>query len=331
MYMSSRSKRSNPHAFTLVELLVVIAIIGILIALLLPAVQAAREAARRIQCTNHLKQIGLALHGYCTTNGCFPPAYATLIGGGGQQGEPDPLTRDTGPGWAWAAHILEYIEMESLAKTIDFDLPCWHDRNTSAVKTTIDVFRCPSATNSETLVDIKNESRQTLATFGRSCYVVSAGCEEPWVHTLDNYKGIADGPFYRNSATKIRDIRDGTSNTVFAGEHHPVLSEKTWVGVIPGAWTCPGDQYAISPCEPAGTLVNIHSGPCSVQSPPIIHPPNGMYYAPCQMYAEHPGGCNVLMGDGSVHFVSEMINQLTWAALSSMAKGEVIEGNWNEP
>jgi prepilin-type processing-associated H-X9-DG protein len=71
-------------------------------------------------------------------------------------------------------------------------------------------------------------------------------------------------------------------------------------------------------------LVNVHSGPCSYVDPPAIHPPNSPVAAPCQMYAEHPAGCNVLLGDGSVRFVSETINQLTWAALASRAKGDPV-------
>jgi prepilin-type N-terminal cleavage/methylation domain-containing protein/prepilin-type processing-associated H-X9-DG protein len=312
------------NAFTLVELLVVIAIIGLLVGLLLPAVQAARESARRAQCTNNLKQLGLALHNYHDAHKVFPPAYVSQSGGGGLNGDPDPLTRDAGPGWAWGALLLPQLEQGPLHQALDFQRPCWDPVNAAAAQTQLGVFLCPSATDTTDPVQVVSESGSVLAVFGRSCYVVNAGQEEPWWYTVDRYQGIADGPFYRNSATRTADVSDGLSNTVFAGEHHPVLSDKTWLGVVPGAIVCPTPRFAFGGCEPAAILVNCHSGPCSYQDPPIIHPPNSPICAPCQMYAQHPGGCNVLLGDGSVRFVSETVNQLTWAALSSMAKGEVV-------
>lgn len=316
--------RQRPRAFTLVELLVVIAVIGILIALLLPAVQAAREAARRTQCTNNLKQLGVGFHNYHDTHNAFPPAYVIQPGGGGVHGSPDPATRDAGPGWAWGALLLPFVEQGSLHDQFNYNLPCWDPSNASAAATELNLFLCPSATGTEGPMQVKDTAGDPMADFGRSCYVANAGQEEPWLYTTDNYQGIADGPLYRNSPTRFADVKDGLSSTVFLGEHHPVLSDKTWVGVIPGALVCPKPQFAFSACEPGAILVNAHSGPCSIVSPPVIHPPNSPVCAPCQMYAEHPGGCNVLLGDGSVRFVSEMVNQLTWAALSSIAKGEVV-------
>lgn len=312
------------RAFTLVELLVVIAIIGLLVGMLLPAVQAARESARRAQCTNNLKQLGLAFHNYHDAHKAFPPSYVIQPGGGGLHGAPDPLTRDAGPGWAWGTLLLPYLEQGSLHDVLDLRRPCWDPANAAAARTQLGLFLCPSATGTNGPMDVVSESGEVLATFARSCYVVSAGQDEPWLYTVDSYEGIADGPLYRNSPTRAASVTDGLSSTVFAGEHHPVLSDKTWLGVVPGAIVCPKPEFAFGGCEPGAILVNCHSGPCSYVDPPVIHPPNSPICAPCQMYAEHPGGCNVLLGDGSVHFISEMINQLTWAAMSSRAKGEVV-------
>lgn len=314
----------NRNGFTLVELLVVIAIIGILVGLLLPAVQAARESARRIQCTNNLKQIGLGLHNYHDTNRAFPPSYVITPGGGGVNGQPDPLTRDTGPGWAWGALVLPFLEQRNLQASFNYSRPCWDPQNAAPARTQLPVFLCPSATGTEQPMQVKDDNGQALATFARSCYVANAGQEEPWRYAIDNWQGVADGPLYRNSPTRFADVTDGLSNTVFLGEHHPVLSDKTWVGVVPGAVVCPQPQFAFSGCVVAAALVNVHSGPCSVENPPVIHPPNSPISAACQMYAQHPGGCNVMLGDGSVRFVSETINQLTWMALSSRAKGEAV-------
>ncbi|MBU4272382.1 MAG: DUF1559 domain-containing protein [Planctomycetes bacterium] len=320
-----RRKSSASGGFTLVELLVVITIIGILIALLLPAVQAARESARRAQCINNLRQIGLAFHHYHDALEVFPPSYVIQPGGGGLNGSPHSSTRDAGPGWAWGALLLPYLEQEPLYQSFDLSRPCWDAANARPVRTPLAVFLCPSATGTDEPVEVLSEGGQPLATFSRSCYVVNAGREEPWIYSVDDWGGIADGPIYRNSRTRASTVTDGLSHTVFAGEHHPALSDKTWVGVVPGAAVCPKPEFAFSGCDRAATLVNVHSGPCHHDDPPAIHAPNSPMCAVCQMYAEHPGGCNVLLGDGSVHFISETINHLTWAAMSSMNKGEIVE------
>ena len=152
------SQSRMARGFTLIELLVVIAIISVLIALLLPAVQSAREAARRIQCVNNLKQMGLAIHNYHDAQGQFPCAYLTLEGGGGVMGPPDPLTDDTGPGWAWGSLLLPYMEQAPLAASLNFNLPCWFPENTTGTHTTIAVYLCPSVNVDETPFDVKDGS-----------------------------------------------------------------------------------------------------------------------------------------------------------------------------
>lgn len=312
------------RGFTLVELLVVIAIIGLLVALLLPAVQAAREAARRMQCTNHLKQLMLAMHNYHDVLLQFPPSYVSQSGGGGLNGSPNTTTRDAGPGWAWGALILPYIEQQNLHGQFDFKRPCWDPANANAAKTQLPFMLCPSASGDRLAMKVASASGTELARFGRAHYVCNVGQEEPWGHAVDDLSNIADGPLFRNGAISTADVRDGLSNTVFLGEHHPVLSSKTWVGVVPEASVCPSPRFAFSACDLAATLVNVHSGPASSEVPPAIHPPNSPLCHVCQMYAEHPGGCNVALGDGSVRFASEYINQNTWAALSSRSMGDLV-------
>jgi prepilin-type N-terminal cleavage/methylation domain-containing protein/prepilin-type processing-associated H-X9-DG protein len=321
----SNPMRTSKNGFSLVELLVVIAIIGMLVALLLPAVQAARESGRRATCTNNLKQFGLAFHNYHAALNCFPPGYVSQLGGGGVHGPTDSATRDAGPGWAWGALLLPYLEGTSLADNLNYSLPCWDPANAAVVAQQPKVFLCPtSSLGNQSPFNVVTESGTVLATFGRSHYVASVGQEEPWGFTADDYSSIADGPLYRNSKTRAADVTDGLSQTVFLGEHHPILSSKTWVGVVPGASVCPSPKFAFSECDHAATLVQVHSGPAADEIPPVIHPPNSPLCHVCQMYAEHPAGANVLLGDGSVRFVSEFIFQPTWAALASRGKGDLV-------
>jgi prepilin-type processing-associated H-X9-DG protein len=299
----------------------------VLIALLLPAVQSAREASRRTQCTNNLKQLGLGFHAHHDARKRFPPSYEIQVGGGGVHGTPDPATRDAGPGWAWGMLLLPYLEQSGLHEQFNINLPCWDAQNASPARRVLPVFLCPSAGPDTLPFEVIDDAGNVLAVFSRSHYVANVGQEEPWGQTLDDYSSFADGPLYRNSKTTAADVLDGLSNTVFLGEHHHVLSSKTWVGVVPGAAVCPTPQFAFSTCDAAATLVNVHSGPSASEVPPAIHPPNSPLCHVCQMYAEHPGGCNVMLGDGSVRFVSEYVSQTTWAAISSRAKGEAV-GAW---
>ena len=184
---------------------------------------------------------------------------------------------------------------------------------------------------------------------GRSHYVASHGQESCWgecgasttgevftniydssteIVVIDgDVSRVADGPFYRNSKTSIGEITDGTSNTIFLGEHSSALSEKTWVGVIPGAFTHPNFSSPENGPDAAATLTLVHAGPSGgeldITGFPIIHPINFPTYHVGQMYSEHPGGGQVAMGDGSVRFISEDINLILFAELSSIAEGEI--------
>src|SRR5262245_36548172 len=180
----------NRRGFTLIELLVVIAIIAILVGLLVPAVQAVREAAARTQCTNNLKQIGLALQNYHDSARSFPPGYRSNFDVGGN---------DTGPGWGWASFILPHMEQQPLFASIRFDLPIEDPANSAARVTPLKVYRCPSDTPPSTWTATKYNTGGTPA--GSICDVAAAnyvgvyGTGEPGVD--------GDGIFYRNSAIRI--------------------------------------------------------------------------------------------------------------------------------
>jgi prepilin-type N-terminal cleavage/methylation domain-containing protein len=304
-------------AFTLIELLVVIAIIGVLIGLLLPAVQKVRDAAARTQSSNNLKQIGLALHGFHDIHQKFPPGYQS-----GYPGQAPPAI-DAAPGWAWGTFLLPHLEQGNLYNLLRLDLPCWDAANAAAVTTRLPVFVNPAAPNAGPTMRVRDETGAVLAEFGISHYVANNGQDETWAYDWPDLSGLRGiGPFFRNSKTRIASVTDGLSNTVFIGEH-TTISDKTWVGVVPGAIVCPIDpnRFPFTECDDAATLVLSHSGPAAGEDD-IIHPPSFPTCHVCQMYAPWPGGL-VLLGDGSVRFIPTSINVNTWAALCSMNLGDV--------
>lgn len=355
-----RAKRNNERGFTLVELLVVIAIISILIGMLLPAVQATREAARKMQCSNNLRQLGLAMHNYHSAYKQFPAgyySYKTRDGSGPAWAHIDPLTWDAGPGWGWGAMILPFIEQASTAEHLNYSEPIWSAANEEGIAAELPVFLCPSVAGPHDAFFVKNEAGLELTIGGRNVfvgrthYVASHGQESCWgecgsaatgevftnIYTGDTkiieIQGdagrVADGPFFRNSATAFRDILDGTSSTIFLGEHSSALSEKTWVGVVPGAFTHPEFDSPENGPDAAATLTLVHAGPSGgeldITGVPIIHPVNFPTFHVGQMYSQHPGGGMVMFADGSTHFISESINLLVWAEASSMREHEVID------
>lgn len=354
---ASTRKRS---AFTLIELLVVIATIGVLIGLLLPAVQASREAARRMSCSNNLRQIGLAAQNYHSAYKRFPAGYVSFKTSDGiapANAFLDPVTWDGAPGWGWAAGLLPFFEANSLAASLRYDQPIWSLQNEQATATKIPLMLCPSTTGGDEPFTVRDEANNPLVIdgremrVGRSHYVASHGQESCWgecgsaatgevftnIYTgatkfvdIDGDAGrVADGPFFRNSATRMRDVLDGTSNTIFFGEHSSQLSEKTWVGVIPGAFAHPEIQSPENGPDAAATLTLVHAGPSGgeldITGKPIIHPINFPTYHVGQMFAQHRGGGYVCMGDGSVQFITQFVDLLIWAEMSSMREGEKID------
>ncbi len=316
--------------FTLIELLVVIAIIALLIGLLHPAVQAAREAARRIQCVNNLKQIGLAIHNYESSNGCIPPGYLSGPGLGFQ----DPNTGDRGPGWGWLTVLLPGIEQANLYNSLNINLVCWDAANTTSVQVAPLVYLCPSANNPGLTVGIvdANQNLWQNAVFGRANYVHNVGTNDVWsapatVNYDDPVTG-SNGPMYRNSRVKFEMVTDGLSNTIAAGERTPFLSDSVWPGVVPGSAHFSYGQFVNDDWDGPGSYVASNSGPSIYEAPAIIHPPNCPVGDTDEMYSLHPGGANILLCDGSVRFIKASIDLSTWAALSSRCGGEVITADY---
>lgn len=348
--MQPLGKRSG---FTLIELLVVIAIIAILIALLLPAVQQARESARRTQCKNHLKQLGLAFHNYHDAHQAFPPAY---VGSPTQAGTAFGVTfpddnLNGSSGFAWGTLLLPYLDQGPLYNSFDMSVPCWATQHASAVRTKLSVFLCPSAVGGDNGFDVLRYTTGTNETpgnpvafspairFAHSHYVGMAGSQGPWgrptAYSLDfnvpepisGYgTAMIDGFMYRNARMNLAKITDGTSNTVFVGEHSSSLSDKTWVGVVPYSATCKKvNGTIIDDCDSGGAFVHAHSGPDAHDHPDvIIHQPNHPAKHTDQLYSDHVGGAHCLLGDGSVRFISQYIDAFLWMGLCTRAGGEVL-------
>ncbi|HQU43080.1 MAG TPA: DUF1559 domain-containing protein [Pirellulales bacterium] len=321
------------HAFTLVELLVVVAIIGILVALLLPAVQAARESSRRSSCVNNLKQIGIGLHHYHDAFQKFPPCYVVSPLSNTPMGPADPNTGDTGPGWGFLSLLLPYVEQAPLAQALNYNLTCWSPANALPVKTVLPQYICPSAVNmgSPPIYNVIDASGNTLATFARANYVGVAGRFSPWQQYFDpgldlstvNVGGFSvDGVLYRNSHTRIADILDGTSNTLMVSEKTPYHSDSTWVGVVPGGVTNPTPLFAVVGPDPSSSQVNVHTGPTPGEVPPIIKPPSQPLANTDEVWSNHPNGANALFSDGSVRFVVDTIDNLTWSYWGTRAAGD---------
>lgn len=319
------------QGFTLVELLVVIAIIGVLVALLLPAVQQAREAARRMSCSNNLKQIGLALHNYENTHLKFPPGECSANGA------------------ATHAFILPFLEQANIQKLIDFRYSLnSSSENRDAIVQQIDAFQCPS--------DIQ-PAGNTISTgstvYGATSYVQNLGSKGTLV-TSETNPGLK-GPFGRNSATRFADMTDGTTNTAIFAEIKKGPSGSSSLMVVPagdprdfrvathisaGMWDADA-EFPPSSCESRsssawtyrglqwyrGSMVTTFYTHTLTPNKRLRDCLDGSYGSRGHIAARsyHPGGAQVCFGDGSVSFMQDTVNDATWRAMGTMAGGEVIQ------
>jgi prepilin-type N-terminal cleavage/methylation domain-containing protein/prepilin-type processing-associated H-X9-DG protein len=323
-------KRARRRGFSLVELLVVIAIVASLVGMLLPAVQSARESARKSGCGLNLRQLALAILTHESSRRRLPAGYVTEPG----RSPVDPVSLDRPPGTGWGMLIAPYLEEAALADryrpTAGIGIGAIENR--AVVAESPAIFRCPSDGGPRTPFAVLDEAagpHASGAVLGRSSYVANAGHAEPWGEPVESWEGLANGPLYRNSWLKLSRISDGLSKTVVLGEHTQRLSQKAWAGTAPGAASHPSEAFVTSVgSEPDGaaTLLLVHSGPADSEAE-VIHPPNDPVAHVCQMFSDHPGGCNVAFGDGAVRFVAESINLDVWAAVSSIAGGEAVAGD----
>ena len=282
--------RGNRQGFTLIELLVVIAIIAILVALLLPAVQQAREAARRTHCKSNMRQIGLALHNYHDTFGIFPSGQYYC-----RPNTPCNAPNFTADGWAWSASLLPYVDQAPLFNGFDFSRAMRDAHHAHLLSTPIPVFQCPSdATRKDLLPPTVNPFLPER--FATSNYCGNGGS---FGNSFEAPRLAADfrqtnGVLGRDSARRLRDVTDGTSSTFLVGEviHYDFHWDPTLYGHfhLPRAACCTlklvrmGNRR-LNPGE-AGTIDEKREGFSSL----------------------HEGGAHFAMCDGSVRFVSENID-----------------------
>ncbi len=323
--------KSLRQGFTLIELLVVIAIIAVLIGLLLPAVQAAREAARRVQCVNNLKQMGLALHNYHDAVGSFPMSYmarSRFIDG----------ATDTSPGWGWGATILPQLEQAPLYGAINIGLPVEAPHNSTVVQSIQGVYLCPSDPIPGGVFPVTDAAGNVLAMMAPTSYAACVGNDYADTTTGLNNDGLGNGVMYRNSAIRLGAITDGTSQTIVLAERAWTINSGPWAGVVTGgvirrgpANPCPttGAMYYL-----AASMVQAH---CNVLNTDT-DPDGGLD----DYSSRHPGGANALFADGSVHFLKSVLrnsgqrpdgstiyspSSLVLQALGTRAGGEVISAD----
>jgi len=334
--------RRRDRGFTLVELLVVIAIIGVLVALLLPAVQAAREAARRMSCSNNMKQQALALHNYHDAHKSFPMAYMIDLSNFNLQ--------------TWSVLVLPFLEQTAISDRWNYGVPCFNEAgmfgfpadklavNLEAAKTPLPVFVCPSAPHSNPLIyngGLPANSQGpgippvTMTwTMAASDYCVSTGVRGTYANLA--YAGNAGGarhgalqpvaePISDSRDSRISNIKDGTSHTILIGERvggadiyqlRNTVDLGPYGGANGGGWAdFLNGEHWLAGALYDGTL-GTDGGPCAI---------NCTNLRSAGFYAGHPTGCHFSLCDGSVTFITDTVKQHTFASMITREKGEVFE------
>jgi prepilin-type N-terminal cleavage/methylation domain-containing protein/prepilin-type processing-associated H-X9-DG protein len=289
----TRSRRRRyALGFTLVEILVVVAIIGILLAVMLPAIQHSREAARKTRCANNLKQIGLGMHAYILSYGAFPPGYISTV---------LPDHDDGGPGWSWGAVITPFFEETALHDQVNLSASLRGDDTKLVRETSLPLFICPSDPIFEPVIDIPSKSStRTICRMAAGNYVACAGTIRP---TCKLCRDKFDGVFGRNRAIKLKELQDGLSKTLCIGERASRWSRPTIWGVLPNSRVWDNQKPGLFAAGPAFVLGTTFNEGFNIESnlDEMDHGTVGTFAE--SFGSDHPGGAFFLFCDGSVHFV----------------------------
>lgn len=289
-----RNPRKLVHGFTLIELLVSTTIIWILVALLLPAIQQCREAARRTQCKNNLSQLSIAMHNYQASFGCFPPGCVNATG---------PIRNlEEGYHMSWVAQVLPMIDQTPLFRKIDFSASAYDPINAAVRETAIVTLFCPSD---------PTVNSQRYATNYMGC----TGGDDVPIDTNDN------GLFFLNSSVQDKEIRDGASNTIMLGERRleDFMGTKDlgWISGTSATMRNASKYYGMVGTYGAGNVVGDEQGEDEEVLPPLDQQIGSFS-------SSHTGGAQFALADGSVRFLSQNIDPDLFSWLGNRHDGEMI-------
>lgn len=303
------------NGFTLVELLVVIAIIGILIAMLLPAIQGVRESARRTECLNNIRQVGLAVLNYESANEHVPSGWKSTTGIG------------------WMTYTLPFVEETNVFDSFNKRMSLLDPSNESAMQSFVKGQLCPSSQNDSETYVLPADSPNRDVKISRTHYVGCIGSTVEYEtmedgqscpsSTLVDMTGFIDGMFYRDSETPLSDILDGASNTILVGERSGEIFDSSWPGILDGSkytgWRVVGwtGEPPNNPMQTEPTIVINDDGSETVLE---IH-----FHGFAQFNSSHIELTAFVMVDGSTHLIRDDIDPRIFEALGTIRGREVID------